>query len=143
MAEDGWKNRGELVKNAVVFQLKLLADGLRDLVLMPVSIVAALVGLLRGEDHPEKEFESVLEWGRQSERWINLFGSHEPFEQAGDVGSIDRLVSRAEAVVRDQVARGDMTASAGDAVNSVLDKLHRRAQQSVPPDDGSTDDRSV
>lgn len=131
MADGKWRNRGELIKSVLVFQLKLLADGLRDVVLMPVSVLAALVGLLRGEDHPECEFENVLEWGRQSERWINLFGSHEPFEQAGDAGSIDRLVLRAEAVVRDQVARGDMTTSAGEAVNSVLDKLHQRAKKAA------------
>ena len=54
--EEQTSTRSELVREAVVFQLKLMADGLRDLVLLPISLIATLIGLLRGGDEPEREF---------------------------------------------------------------------------------------
>ncbi len=39
--------------------------------------MATAVGLLRGGKDTEREFQQVLELGRQSEQWINLFGNHE------------------------------------------------------------------
>ena len=75
MSDTDTSKRGTLVRNTVVFQLKLMADGFRDLVLLPVSLVATLIGLLRGGDEPEREFHQVIEIGRDSEKWINLFGN--------------------------------------------------------------------
>ena len=77
MSDTKPSKRGELIRSTVVFQLKLMADGFRDLVLLPVSLVATLVGLLRGGDEPDREFKQVIEIGRGSEQWINLFGNHD------------------------------------------------------------------
>jgi hypothetical protein len=120
--------RAQLLRESLLFQVKLLADGLRDFLLMPVSLLATGVGLLRSGDDPEAEFVRVLELGRKSEQWINLFGTHEPLHEAGDAGSIDRLVSRAEQVVRDQVNTGAVSASAGRAIGDALGKLHDKAR---------------
>jgi len=60
MTETNPSKRSTLIRNTVVFQLKLMADGLRDLVLLPVSLIAALIGLLRGGDEPEREFLQVI-----------------------------------------------------------------------------------
>src|SRR5690554_7384997 len=84
--------RQQLVRNFVVFQLKLWVDGLRDLVLLPVSLVAAIVGFLRGGDDPERELNQVKEYGRQTEEWINLFGRHSTDVQ-GDSKNAHSLVS--------------------------------------------------
>jgi hypothetical protein len=48
MADTEKSRRGELARDAAVFQLKLMADGLRDLVLMPVSLIAISVARLNG-----------------------------------------------------------------------------------------------
>ena len=117
-----------LVRNSLVFQLKLLADGLRDFALLPVSIVATVVGLIRSGENPEEEFEGVLEVGRKSEQWINLFGTHEPIHAAGDAGSIDRLITRAEEVVRDQTKKGGVSEGASEAISKALDSLHDKAR---------------
>jgi hypothetical protein len=119
--------RGVLLRETLVFQLKLLADGARDLVLVPLSIVATLVGLVRGGDHPDLEFRRVIELGRQSEQWINLFGEHEPIHQAGSAGSIDMLLSKAEQVVREQARQGGITESASRAITRALDAAQRTA----------------
>lgn len=128
MSESSDTPRWDLVRSSLLFQLKLLADGLRDFLLVPVSVVATLVGLLRSGTDPEREFEQVLDFGRQTERWINLFGTHEPFEQAGQAGNIDQLVIRAEQLVREQAREGDMPEQAAAALHNALETLRRRAR---------------
>jgi hypothetical protein len=113
----------------LLFQLKLLADGLRDFLLVPVSIGATIVGLLRSSVNPEREFEQVLEFGRQTERWINLFGTHEPFERAGEAGNLDQLVTKAERLVRQQARDGDVPEHAAAALQTALETLQRRARE--------------
>lgn len=129
MKETGNNKRSKLVRESLVFQLKLIADGFRDFALVPVSIIATLVGLLRGGAEPEREFRNVIELGRQSEQWINLFGQHEPIEQAGRAGSIDMLLTKAEEVVREQAREGGITESASRAVNRALSAAREKARQ--------------
>jgi hypothetical protein len=43
---DHREQRWRLVRDLAVFQAKLFVDGVKDLVLFPVSLVAALVGLV-------------------------------------------------------------------------------------------------
>ena len=42
--EDEHPTRLHLIWDVVIFQFKLAADGLRDIVLIPVSLIAALYG---------------------------------------------------------------------------------------------------
>ena len=117
--------RTRLFRDAAVFQLKLMADGLRDLVLVPVSLVAALAGWLRGGTQPDREFRQVLEAGRKTERWINLFGTHEPDEHERQ--SLDQLLDRAERVVREQARQGTITENASKAIGRALDAAQEAA----------------
>jgi hypothetical protein len=59
--------RWELIRDLVGFQFKLALDGLRDLLLSPVSIVIAMYGLFFGGDRPGKHFYSLLHWGHKTE----------------------------------------------------------------------------
>lgn len=102
MSEATTSRRGALLRNSVVFQLKLMADGFRDLVLLPVSLIATLVGLLRGGEEPEREFLQVIDLGRASERWINLFGGHDAADDANAATSIDALFAKLEATLKEQ-----------------------------------------
>ena len=139
MNESTSGSRLALFKEAVIFQLKLAADGLRDLVLVPISMIAALFGLIRGGDYPEKEFRDVIELGRRTERWINLFGTHEP--EPGQEPSLDQLLERAESVVREQAKKGGITESASHAIERALDAVQRAASQAEirsPEKDGQS-----
>ncbi len=98
--------RIELIRKAAIFQLKLLADGLRDALLIPVSLIAALVGLLRGGDDPELEFRRVLKIGRRTERWINLFGHEKPLGRSVTTGSMDAILEQVESAVIEQYRKG-------------------------------------
>ncbi len=79
-------SRLHLIWEVVIFQFKLSLDGLRDLVLMPISLVSALLGLLAGGSEPAKYYNKVLRFGRRTEIWINLFG------QRAHQGTSDELI---------------------------------------------------
>ena len=98
--------RVRLIRDAAILQFKLMVDGIRDAMLIPVSLVAALVGFLRGGEQPDLEFQRVLELGRRSERWINLFGRKESLPEEAAAGSMDQILQQAQAVVVEQYKKG-------------------------------------
>jgi hypothetical protein len=121
--------RGALVRESLIFQLKLMADGFRDLVLVPVSLIATLAGLVRGGKEPAREFRQVIELGRQTEKWINLFGNHDPLPEGGQAASLDQLLSRAEHVLREQAREGGLSESASRAIQRALQAAQAGARQ--------------
>jgi len=98
--------RTELLREAVVLQIKLLVDGMRDAILIPLSIVAALIGLLRGGPDCNREFRRVIKLGRRSERWINLFGQQRPLRDDQATGSMDSILSQVEDAVVEKYRHG-------------------------------------
>lgn len=121
-------SRTALIRKAVTFQLKLMADGLRDLVLMPVALIATAVGLLRGGEEPEREFQQVLALGRQSELWINLFGNHELEAGNNTMASMDDLFTQLEAVLKKQYKTDGTSQSAQSEIEEALHTV----RESVP-----------
>lgn len=118
--------RIRLIRESATLQLKLLIDGFRDALLIPVSLVATLIGLLRGGDECDREFQQVLKQGRRSERWINLFGHQRPLGFGNTAGSMDRVLEQVEAIVVDQYKKGKSAVDARDAVRKVIDEEARR-----------------
>ena len=129
MSEPNTSKRGALVRDAVVFQLKLMADGFRDLVLLPLSLIAALVGLVRGGDEPEREFVQVLKLGRRSEIWINLFGRHGTPGHANAIASIDALFDKVEETLKRQYAATGTSESAQAEIDEALKAAHEETRQ--------------
>ena len=114
--------RVRLLRDAAVLQLKLVADGFRDALLIPVSLVAALVGLIRGGEDCNAEFRRVIELGRRSERWINLFGHERPLDVAHPAGSMDRILEQVETIVVEQYKKGKSAGEAREAVRKAIDE---------------------
>ncbi len=108
------------MRQAAILQFKLLVDGLRDAVLIPLSIGAAAIGLLRGGDDADREFRRVIKLGRRSERWINLFGHESHARRHHPGGSLDTLMDRVEAVVMDQYKKGKSEAEAREAIQKAM-----------------------
>ena len=129
MSDTDESKRGTLVRNAVVFQLKLMADGLRDLVLLPVSLVATVIGLIRGGDEPEREFLQVIEIGRESEQWINLFGNHNVGNESHAVASIDALFTKVEDTLKQHYKAAGTSESAQAEIDEALQVAHDKARQ--------------
>ena len=129
MSGTNTSKRGELIRNTVVFQLKLMADGFRDLVLLPVSLIAALIGLLRGGDTPEREFLQVIQIGRGTEQWINLFGNHDVPDNANAIASIDALFSKVEGTLKQHYQAAGISKSAQTEIDEALHAVHEKALQ--------------
>jgi hypothetical protein len=129
MSETKTSKRGELIHDAVVFQLKLMADGFRDLVLLPVSLIATIIGLLRGGDEPDREFQQVIQVGRESEQWINLFGSHDMPENSNAVASIDTLFTKVEDTLMQHYKSAGTSKRAQAEIDEALQAAHEKATQ--------------
>lgn len=112
MDPDDRNPRAELVRDAATLQIKLLADGLRDALLIPLSLIAVLIGLLRGGEDCNREFRRVVKLGRRSERWINLFGHQRPLARSGPAGSMDSILHQVESIAVEQYRRGRKAGSA-------------------------------
>lgn len=125
--------RWVLLRDLGVLQFKLIIDGFRDLVLLPASIVAAVVSYARAENGvPGPEFYKLLIAGRQSEQFINLFGAIRNAPDGLDVSEvrrgaeIDDIVSRVENFVVDEYKRGGVTAQAKSRIDEALNILRRK-----------------
>ena len=94
MKDDQDSARIRLIRESATLQLKLLADGFRDALLIPISLVATLIGLLRGGEDCDLEYSRVIKLGRRSERWINLFGQQKPLGRSNPVGQMDSIIDR-------------------------------------------------
>ena len=125
--------RLDLVRDIAVFQAKLIVDGLRDLMLVPASLIAGIMSLASGSDgKPGTQFYRLLGVGKQSERWINLFGALRnatadfehtlPFPDA----DLDDIVGKIEDFVVDEQKRGGITAQARERLEKALDTLKKR-----------------
>jgi hypothetical protein len=114
--------RFTLIRETATLQLKLIADGFRDAILIPVSLIAALIGLLRGGEDCDREFRRVIKLGRRSERWINLFGHQRPLGASHPAGSMDKILNQVESVVMDQYKKGRSASETRSAVRQALKK---------------------
>ena len=112
--------RIRLIRESATLQLKLVADGFRDALLIPVSLIATLIGLLRGGEDCDLEYRRVIKLGRRTERWINLFGHQRPLNMRHPAGSMDRILAEAEAIVVEQYKKGKSAKEAREAVRDVI-----------------------
>ena len=101
---------GVLIRDLLIFQLKLVLDGLKGAVVLPISTVVVVLELLFGGRTRGRTFYALMAACESFDRWLNLhgaarraglhreglFGGSEP----GDgtmVGEIEGLVQRREA----------------------------------------------
>ena len=126
-------DRRMLVRDVVVFQFKLIVDGLRDFFLVPVAFFAGLLSFVNAKDGvPGPQFYSLLQLGKQSEEWIDLFGAmrNAPPEIRNQVRfpdeNMDQLLDRLETFVVDEERRGGITAQARERLERALRGFHNR-----------------
>jgi len=142
--EDRNTSRLQLLLDVVVFQFKLAADGLRDLVLMPLAILSAIMGLVAGGDDPHRYFRDVLRLGRRTEIWINLFG------RRTHSGTSDELISPIRDRVMSEARSNPWLSRTGEELNRKLDRVGERvgellkdqqrgAEGPEPSDPGASD----
>ena len=129
MSESEPSKRGALIRRVIVFQLKLAVDGLRDLILLPVSMFAAIVGFLRGGDEPDKELNQVMDYGRRTEQWIDLFDQHASDEKSHSLSSIDTIFSSVEDALKQSYKAAGTSEDAQSEIDEALNAAHKKARK--------------
>ncbi len=128
-------DRWTLARDVLVLQIKLLADGARDFLLVPISLIAGAVSFFKPGAVAGTEFYDLLRIGRSTERWINLFGAvdrvHGPADEDAEAafGNIDEIVDRLEAYLAEEHGDDSLTGQAKKRLDSAIEKLQHNLRQ--------------
>ena len=129
-------SRLRLVWKMLVFQAKLVVDGMRDVLLIPAAIIAVGLGILVGGKEPDRYYRQLLHLGRRSERWINLFGGYSHHQTA------DELLKPIEEQVFAGVRDSTTLSKANEQMNRSLDALSTSALGNAETDANKKQDNS-
>ena len=124
-APDHW----QLFRDLLTFQFKLAMDGLRDLVLFPISFIASLAGLILSPSNPGKYFNRMLEFGRRSDVWINLFGASEHYRPDSEQPSSDAYLKMLEERLVAEYQRGGVVKNLKEGTDEVIKRIRGEAGQ--------------
>jgi len=98
-------SRSVLIRDFLIFQLKLVLDGAKDILMIQLSIAAIVVDLLTA-GRKEALFYKVMGLGERIDLWLNLHGALSKDQDEADglfggsrAGS-DTLLGKLEQVVR-------------------------------------------
>src|SRR5262249_47691155 len=101
--------RWRFLRDVMVFQLKMFLNNLRDLALMPISLIAAFIDLIYKGERQGALFYRVLRWGPHSEELINVYSAIQ--WQPGDLKvtpayTVDAVIGRLENVLKREYEKG-------------------------------------
>ena len=85
----------QAVCHLLVFQVKLMVDAFRDLMMSPISLIVFVLDVIRKPDLEESFYLRLMLLGRKSDRLINLFDEH---KDAGHF-TVDQAVEELEQLV--------------------------------------------
>ena len=91
--------RWRLLRDVVVFQIKLGLEAVLDITLIPVSLAAAALDLILGNWRRPRWFHAVLRFGERCENRINLWGVPTPGTDAPQT-EVDAVVLGIENLIR-------------------------------------------
>lgn len=83
-------DRGVVIRDFIVFQVKLVADGLKDFVAINLSVVAIVIDLLTGRGSNPRFFYAVVRLSRRFEGWLALHRMR-GLSDADDQDALSRL----------------------------------------------------
>jgi hypothetical protein len=93
-------------RDFLIFQLKLVLDGAKDVVVFWLALGAYVIDLIRGRGKKRRVFYTVLRLSERFDLWLNLHGIAQRLENTEDglfgaskAGS-DTLVGQVEQMVR-------------------------------------------
>ena len=93
------ETRWRLVRDVVVFQIKLGMEAVLDLTLIPVSLAAAGLDLLLGNWRRPRWFHAVLRFGERCEHRIDLWRVATPGVDAPQ-SEVDAVMRSIETLIR-------------------------------------------
>lgn len=119
--------RSEVIRDTLVIQLKLIVDGLRDLMLMPLVIFATISGLIMHSKQPGRYLYRLLSYGKATENWIGLFDEAdkdvlEPLDIKDQ--SLDDLVKKTQTAFESKYINEEKKQKLLDKLNFALDEIN-------------------
>lgn len=69
------RTRWVLIRDLAIFQLKLVLDGAKDLILAPLALGAAVLDILSPGEQPGHRFYGVMRLGERYDSWLSLFAA--------------------------------------------------------------------
>jgi hypothetical protein len=103
------------VRRLLVFQVKLAVDALRDIALSPVAIIATIIDLVEKKRGKARMFDKLMQFGRISEKNINLFEGHKHASR-----TVDTVLKQVEEILVNEYKHGELSAKAKAAIESKL-----------------------
>ncbi|GAB5452527.1 MAG: hypothetical protein Hals2KO_28550 [Halioglobus sp.] len=85
----------QALRHLLVFQIKLVADAFRDLLLSPVSVLVFVLDVIRKPEMENSLYLRLMLLGRRSDQIINLFDEH---KDAGHF-TVDQAVEELEDLI--------------------------------------------
>lgn len=122
-------SRSKLIGRVILFQFKLAADGIRDLLLSPLSIVAGILGILFSSNDPHYFLNRLLRVGRQSDDWINLFDTKTHRTSTTTNDTLDGLAHRFEEILRNDYEANGLTAKTAQKLKDLINDIHSRQRK--------------
>jgi len=123
------QDRSEVIRDTIVIQLKLIVDGIRDLLLMPLVVFATISGLIIHSKQPGRYLYRLLSYGKASEKWIGLFDEAdkdvmEPLDL--NEKSLDDLVKKTQVAFESKYINEEKKKKLLDKLNFALDEINTK-----------------
>jgi hypothetical protein len=125
-------SRSEVIRDTFVIQLKLIVDGLRDLMLMPLVIGATIAGLLMHTKHPGRYLYRLLSYGKASEKYIGLFDEADKDHlQEVDLKEqkLDDLLRKTQTVLESKFINEEKKQQVINKLDAAFDDINGRINQ--------------
>ena len=122
-------SRSEVIRDTFVLQLKLIVDGIRDLLLMPLVVFATISGLLLHKNNPGRYLYRLLSYGKATEKWIGLFDEAEKDSmQPLDIKeqSLDDLIKKTQSAFESKYVDETKKVKLLNKLNSALDEINTK-----------------
>jgi hypothetical protein len=131
---DARELRWRLLRDLGSFVLKVGLEAIRDLVLIPLALLAGVAGLVLSPGDPARFFRDVLRLGARFDDFLDLFGAAaRDVTLRAQATRVDDFVDGIEAVLREQHQKGGVTATAKDAIDRALDAVSDALQERPGP----------
>lgn len=104
-------SRGVTIRDFLIFQLKLLLDGGKDVVVFNLSIGALLLDVIAGRGRRPRLFYSVVKMSERFDLWLNLHGV---MERIDDPDNEDGLFGASEAGADTMLGQVEKLVRGGD-----------------------------
>lgn len=123
-----------MFRDLLIFQLKLLLDGVKDIFLAPLSIVAFLWDLIPSRRRRDgRTFYAVIRAGEKFDTWLSLYDATERADARTDglfgesLAGANNLIGKVEELVRKGVEVGT------DTVSQARERRDEARRRQTPP----------